>query len=316
MVWDAGVLEVAAADVLKLTRAERGAHAVHHDDDESQLRQRCHVVVEGLERFGHVLVARALIDVFHDGVFLRGVEVRGAGDEAPHVRLAVASWCHEYLRSLPAIFQEFADVGFLQLLHYAAVLGAAQYRLRSLSHGGPCINEVRVVVAEYGAMVSLCGRQVSHVRAVEADAVVVDEIGVLARGCTVGSCMDSVCREVDNLVLLVHVEHLPDVPLSFCDLVDGLPRSTVVEVKMLPAVTLAAPDETLAVLQEAVPEAGIVDVLVACFLSQRAHLARLGRKLQQTVHLMSSGVEFEAHGTAVLIPCGAVQVILIGEELR
>ncbi len=75
MVRQSGIHKILIADVLKLTGAERGAHAIDHHDDKTEFCQRTHIAVIGNERFRHILVAGSLIDVFHHGIFLRIIEV-------------------------------------------------------------------------------------------------------------------------------------------------------------------------------------------------------------------------------------------------
>ena len=119
-------------------------------------------------------------------------------------------------------------------------------------------------------MHSLVGGQVGQSVAVESDAVVAYQVGILLLLHTVGG-------EVDAAVLLVHLQHLSYIPFPFGDLVRGSCRASVVHIQVVPVVAFAHPDEAFAVLQVVAEVARVVHVLVAGLFHQRAHLSGFGR---------------------------------------
>ena len=110
-VGEAGVLQVLVAHLLEFLAAVAGAHGVELDHDEAQFGQRGGVPVVGLEGLGRIAVAGTGIDVLDNWVLLRGVEVCGTLDDAPHLRDAVATGSHEDLRSHPAGGFQLGNVG-------------------------------------------------------------------------------------------------------------------------------------------------------------------------------------------------------------
>jgi hypothetical protein len=72
-------------------------------------------------------------------------------------------------------------------------------------------------------------------RSIEADAVVVDEVRILAR-------VHPACAEPYLALGLVHVDHVADHPVALRDLVLDAPRRPVEQVKVIPAVPLRHPD--------------------------------------------------------------------------
>ena len=150
-------------------------------------------------------------------------------------------------------------------------------------------------------------RQAGQAGAVEADAVVVDEVRVFVLVHAVG-------REVDGLVLLVHVLHLAYVPFAAGNLVEGLPCRAVVQVEVVVVVALARPEDALPVAQVVAVDAGIVDVFLFLLLNQRAYAAVGCRHFEHAVDFVSAFVVLKGDALAVGIPGRSVQVVLVAEE--
>ena len=109
-VREACILQVLIAHLLEGLAAPRGAHAIELDDDETEFGQRCHIPVVGIERLRCVGIAGTGVDILDDRIFLRGVEVCGTLDDAPHGGGAIAAWGHEDLRGLPAVSEDAGEI--------------------------------------------------------------------------------------------------------------------------------------------------------------------------------------------------------------
>jgi hypothetical protein len=97
------------------------------NDDKAQPRERLHLGI-GRKRLRYERSLWARVDVFDDGILLRGVEIRGTDDDAPDVGLAVAAFGHEDFRRRPAGGLQLRDVAALELHDDRAVARPAQLR--------------------------------------------------------------------------------------------------------------------------------------------------------------------------------------------
>ena len=149
--------------------------------------------------------------------------------------------------------------------------------------------------------------QTGQAGTVEADAVVMDEVRVFVLVHAVG-------REVDDLVLLVHVLYFAYVPFATGDLVSRLSCRAVVQVEVVVVVAFARPEDALPVCKVVAVDTGIVDIFFFLFLNQRAYLAVGCRHLQHPIDFVSPFVVLKRDGLAVSVPSGAVQVVLVAEE--
>ena len=70
---------------------------------------------------------RTGIDVFHNGVFLLGVEVGRTEYGSPYICLAVTALGVEYLRHGVTGLKQGSDIGFLKLEDDLAIGGTAYY---------------------------------------------------------------------------------------------------------------------------------------------------------------------------------------------
>ena len=118
---------------------------------------------------------------------------------------------------------------------------------------GVAIDEVLAGGGERHFVVAVLRREQREIRAVEPDAVEVNEIRV-------APLLAAHAEEVELAILLVHAQQLGDVPLALGDLVLQLAGLGIVEVEMAPVVALAEPDELLG-LRQVTP----VDAPVAAF---------------------------------------------------
>ena len=307
MVGHGGVLQVLVAEILEFAAAERGAETVDHHGDETEFSHGVEPVVVGAELLRHVLIARSLVDIFHHGIFFRGIEVGGTLYEAPHHRFAVAAGSGEYFGRTPAFSGKGGDVGPLDFGNGLAVGSVAQGGNGGHSRRGNNVDEPRHVGGEHGFMVPFAGGEVGEVAAVEIHAVIVDIVGIFSR-------IHSVGTEIYAGIFLVDLRHLAHVPLPFRHLIKRFARGAVVEIYVVVAVALARPQEALSVGEHMAPYAGIVDIFRMRFLGQRAHVAGFGVEFEQAVVFMAALVVFEYHRAAVGAPLGIGDVVLVGEK--
>lgn len=104
-----------------------GTHAVDLSNDEAQLRERLCPPREGFRDEGAVGPS---IDILHNRVCLRRVEIGWQVDHAPDISFAVAPLGMETERRLPACGDELGNVGRLDLLELGIVAGAVECHAR------------------------------------------------------------------------------------------------------------------------------------------------------------------------------------------
>src|SRR5260370_40315728 len=102
------------ADVMKRLGAKGGSHAGNLHDHEAQLRERCKAMT-GAECLGHEGTVRAGVDVLDDRIFFGSIKVLRPADDAPDIRLAVASLGDKNFGRLPAILLKLCNVRFFEL---------------------------------------------------------------------------------------------------------------------------------------------------------------------------------------------------------
>ena len=158
-----------------------------------------------------------------------------------------------------------------------------------------------------GLVHSLFRGQAGQTGAVEADAVVMDKVRIFVLVHAVG-------REVDDLVLLVHVLYFAYVPFATGDLVSRLSCRAVVQVEVVVVVAFARPEDALPVCEVVAVDAGIVDIFFFLFLDQCAYVAVGCRHFQHPIDFVAPFVVLKRDGLAVGVPSGAVQVVLVAEE--
>ncbi len=174
------------------------------------------------------------------GYFFAASKVRRPEDDAPDVGLAVASLGDEDFRRFPAGLLQLGDVAGLELRDERAVRAAPQLR-----HGGQVdarirVDVVRASVENFTTWFASAVRERRQARAVEVDAVVVDEVRVLAR-------IHAARAEPDLALLLVDAHDVPDHPVALGDLVLHRAGRAIVQIEVVPAVALRHPDDFLAV---------------------------------------------------------------------
>ena len=302
------ILEVLVAYLLKLLRAERRAHGVELYDDEAQLGKRGGGPVVGYKVLGYVCAARACVDVLYDWIFLLGVEVGRALDNAPHKGLAVAARGGEDLGGLPPLGLKSRDVGLLELHNQLARAAVAQLRDGGRVGLRVGVHKERAVGREDSRVLTLLGRKTYGITLVDTHTVVVHQIGVLLGVHAAGG-------EIDDALFLVYVHDTAHVPLAAGDLTLHCARSHVVEIDVVVVVALTCPQQLLAVAYVPTPQTAVVDELAARLLHDGTYGVRSGRILQQTVDLVSALVVFEIYLVAVAEPIGVSEVVLVAEEL-
>ena len=192
---------------------------------------------EGLRHEGAV---RAGVDVLDHRVLLARVEGGRPVDHPPDVRLPVAALCREDLRRPPAGLLERREIDALEFGDQRAVRRPAQFRNRPLVDARVDVDEEGAVFREAGRVVGLRFGQTREARPVEVDAVVVDEVRVLAG-------VHPAPAEPDLPLLIVDARDAADHPLAPGDLVLHRARHAVEEIEVVPAVPLRHPDDLAAV---------------------------------------------------------------------
>ena len=125
-IWEAGVLQVLPAHVVKGFATMIGAHAVELDDDEAEFGNRVmpEQPAELLRGEGGMWSG---VDVLHDRILLRRIEIGGLDDDTVNFGFAVTSFGHEAFRHRPARGEQRGGIGLLQFAYEAAVFAAAQF---------------------------------------------------------------------------------------------------------------------------------------------------------------------------------------------
>ena len=188
--------------------------------------------------------------------------------------------------------------------HHLAVASTPQHGHGSLARGGVHVYEIPVIRRQRGTVHRSLGCQRHEVLAVESDAVVVDEVGILLLVHAVG-------REVHDTLRLVHILHLAHVPRTLGDLAQ-LARLLAYEIQMVVVVALARPEQALRVCEMMAPDARPVHVLVAFVLDDGAQAAVFCRHRHQTVLLVAALVILEGEGL-VVAPLQVLQTVLVAD---
>ena len=123
MVRQTGIFQILITYILKSTRTERSSHSIDHYDDKTKFGQGSHIPVIRTESLRNILVSGTLINVFDNRIFLVRVKVGGAGNQSPHIRLAVPPFGNKHLRSFPAFGLQKSYIGCFQRHHHFAIPG-------------------------------------------------------------------------------------------------------------------------------------------------------------------------------------------------
>ena len=307
-VREAGVPDVLPGHVVEGLRAVVGPHAVDLGHDEPQLGDGSSARV-GAERFGDVRPVGSGVDALDDRIAPVRIEVGRADDDPPDVRHPVPALGHEDLGVLPSGRQQRRSVGPLQLHDQRPVGRPAELGDGGLVDSRPLVDVVLMVGGE-GDFMHAVGLGVRHQPgAVEVDAVVVDEVGVLLG-------VHAVRAEPDLAVRHIHAVHAADRPLALGDLILHLPRLAVEHVEVVPAVALGHPDDLPAVVEVvAEPLVGVVEEGLGLLGDHRPRPAGFGVDFDDPVDLVPPLVVLEDDVLAVLPPLQTGEGVGIGEEV-
>ena len=229
-------------------------------------------------------------------------------DHPPDVGLPVAALCREDLRRPPAGLLERREIDALEFGDQRAVRRPAQLGDRPLVDARVDVDEERAVFREAGRVVGFRVGQTGEARPVEVDAVVVDEVRVLAG-------VHPAPAEPDLPLLIVDARDAADHPLTPGDLVLHRARHAVEEIEVVPAVPLRHPDD-LAAVSRVVPEllARIGEEGLRLFRDDGPRGAGGGIRLDDPEHLVAALVVFEGERGTVLAPLEPREIEGIGEE--
>ncbi len=297
------ILQVLVTHILKLLSAPRRPHTVHLHNDEPQFGQRRHVPVVRNEVFRSVGASRSGIDIFDDGVRPRRVKVGRSPDDTPNIGLAVTSFGCKHFGSLPSFGRDGCDIGRLKCADKAAVGGTKFCHRRAVDHriGVYHISEIG---RELRPVIAFGRCQTSHAATVGAYAVVTYKIRVL-------TFIDSRRCEIYLSGLFVHAHHLTHTPLATRYLPYDTALGNIIEIKMIPVVTLAHPYH-LAAVAIVMPEITvIVYKRFRPLLHDRTYPARSGIHSQYAQQFVAAPVVQHRHLTAIRLPAKIIQFILI-----
>ena len=287
--------------------AVRRPHPVDLDDDEAELCLCLHAG-ERAERSRDKGPLRAGVDVLDHRVLLVRIEVRRTDDDPPDVGFPIAALRHEHLGWLPPGGQERRSVRLLEVHDHLPITRAPQLHDGRDVHARPTVQVIPVIWGEYHHVHPVRVRERRQPRAVDVDAVVVDEVGILAR--------IHAARVEPNLPLRgVHPVHAAHHPIPPGDLVLHFPREAVVAVQVVPPVALRHPDDfpsVIDVVAELLPR--VVEEGGHLLVDDRAGLPRLGIDLDHAVDLVSTLVVLEREGAPIVAPLDPGHVVCIREQ--
>ena len=254
------------------------------------------------------MVSRTGVDVFDNRIFLSRVEIRWAINNSPDVCFSIASFGHERFRSYPANFLQLADICFFEGHYYFSIRSIAQHSYRSFVDGGIDIHQVFFIVREPSLMHSLFRCQTSESAAIKPNAIIANQIRIFIWHHTVGG--------KGNFPLsLVHVQHFAHVPLAFGNLIFHLSCVTVVEVKVVPVVAFAHPDDFVAIAYRLAKITGVIYKGFRCFFDYGFNLAGFGHNFQHTIHLMTTLVVLEQYRFTIGQPFESFQIHLVFTQI-
>ena len=133
------------------------------------------------------------------------------------------------------------SVALFEVQDHFPVPGAAKLGRRGQIHARPGVHVILAIGRESDGVIAVGFGESGEAGAVEVDAVVVGEVGVLAGVHTAGF-------EPDLAFVVVDIVDIAHHPIAPGDLVLHLAGEAVVQVEVLPAVALGGPDDFFAVV--------------------------------------------------------------------
>ncbi len=203
----------------------------HGHHDHAKLRERLLVRI-GRPRLRHRLGLRPRIDVRHNGIRLRGIEVVGLVHHAVDVGDAVGGLDLVRLRELVSGRFQGAEVGLVQV-HDAPAGGVEERGRGSRVHARVVADEVSVRLAHLGLEVEVPRVQQREPGPVQAHPVEMGVVGILP-------LLPALPGEEDEAARLVHADDAVHVPGALGEALLHLPVGPV-EIEVGPAVPLRPP---------------------------------------------------------------------------
>ena len=157
------------------------------------------VRAHGAERLGDERALRPGVDILDHRILLVRVEIHGPGDGAPDVGLAVAALGDEDFGRLEARGQQRRVVALVEIHDHFLVFGAAQLRDRRQDRRAARYPRNTCVLRETSRVSAVGIGQLSESGAVEIDAAILSEVGILAGN-------HAARLEPDLALLVVHAD--------------------------------------------------------------------------------------------------------------
>ena len=175
------------------------------------------------------------------GYFLRRVEGRRPVDHAPDIGLAVTALRDKHLGRFPAGLFQRSDVDGFDLTDERCVCAASQLRHCRQVDSRVRVDVVGAVGRKRDSVVGVGGGERRQPRPVEVNAIVVNEIRILAR-------RHAARAEPDLPLFLVNRDDAADDPIALGNLPLHCASRTVVQIQVVPPVALRHPDDFLSVV--------------------------------------------------------------------
>ena len=261
------------------------------------------------EGFRREEAVRAGVNALDDGIFFRGIEIRGAQDDPENVGRAIAALGDEALGPEAAARENLGGVGGFERADERAVGRAAQFRDGRRIDARPRVDERVAVRREAHLVRAVAGGEDDEAGAVEVHAAKMEVIGIFAGD-------DAAGEERELASLGVHAGDTADDPLSGGDRVFQATAGGVVEVEMVPAAAFAGPDNFLRVVEDFLMgrNAGVVDEGLAALLDDDARGTRGGIDRDEAEELVTALVVEKREGARVGLPVKPRELPRHGEE--
>src|SRR5579883_2870641 len=251
-------------------------------------------------------------------IFFARIEMGRFVDHAPDVGLSVAAFRCEYFGRIPARFTQLVVVPLLDSHHWLVVRGSSQFHDRREINARPGIDIKLAFRREDDAVVCFYVGERCQAGAIKVNAIGMHVIRIFTR-------FHTARLEPDEPLLNIDVIDIAHDPVALRDLVLYPGSRAVVEVEMLPSVTLRTPDDFLAVI-DVDPnflagiklignERTIVNKSFALLVNESVCCSGLSVYLNNAIGLMAALVVLKGESAAVLPPCCRREVVGIGKEV-
>src|SRR6185503_624902 len=219
-----GVPQIPPGDVVKGLGPVRRSHAVHLNDDESQLSQRLHWRICA-KRLRRKRPLRSGIDVLDDWILPGWIEVCRPDDDPPDLGLAVSPYCGEDLRRSPAGSGQLGNVTPLKLHQHLLVAGSPKLGDRSKIDSRPDVHVLRHIRRVGHRMSPVGFSQRRDAAPVKVNPVKMREVRILTR-------VHSAGFEPYLTLRFVYFVNRSNYPIAFGNLILNFSSDTVIEIEM------------------------------------------------------------------------------------